>query len=96
MVTNKEIDKLILALYVKFKINVQVVRATRYNPKQKKVFNTYTIEYLKQKKIPNEEGKNKVVLCKYDSMTEKVKGFSDVYKRLVEIYQENVERQRDG
>lgn len=94
MIGSKEINKLIIALYNNCNINVQLVRTSRYNPKKRIVFTDYIVEFIKNKKIKDEDGNNKVITCKYKE--EKVEGIKELYRYLGELYQKETKRQSDS
>lgn len=94
-IKNKEINELLLAINMNTKLNIQTVVTCNYRKKAKQLITKYGIEFLKRTKVFNEETqKNKYVMMVYRSEVYSSK--VNLYKRLGELYQEEVKRQSDG
>lgn len=94
-IKNKEINELLLAINMNTKLNIQTVVTCSYRKKAKQLITKYGIEFLKRTKVLDEETqKNKYVMMVYRSEVYSSK--VNLYKRLGELYQEEVKRQSDG
>ncbi len=91
---NKEIDELLLAINMNTKLNIQTVVTCSYRKKAKRIITKYGIEFLKRTKVFDEETqKNKYVMMTYRSEVYSSK--VNLYKRLGELYQAEVQKQSD-
>lgn len=94
-IKNKEINELLLAINTSTKLNIQTVVTCSYRKKAKQLITKYGIEFLKRTKIFDEKTqKNRYVMMVYRSEVYSSK--VNLYKRLGELYQEEVKRQSDG
>ena len=90
-----DIRDLLLAISMNSKIKIQVVTTVSYSSQRKQLATKFGIEYLKRCKYFDEEyQKNKYRLMTYK--TEVFTNMTNLYKRLGEIYYQEIGRKLIG